>query len=91
VIPVLYDLTDWIIGPLRDLLSQAVAWLSSLSLVAARGIDPARYLGQLAWLGPAWLGLVKHALLCVVLYVTLLAVRSAWQVYQDVKQSVKWW
>lgn len=87
----LYDLADWLIGPLRDLLAQAVAWLSGVSLVAARGLDPARYLGQLAWLGPAWLGLIRNALLCVVLYATLLAVRAAYQVYLDVKSGVKWW
>lgn len=87
----LYDLTDWLIGPLRDLLSQAVSWLSSLSLVAARGIDPARYLGQLAWMGPAWLGFIRNALLSVVLYATLLAVIAAYQVYLDAKQGVKWW
>lgn len=87
----LYDLTDWLIGPVRDLLSQAVSWLAGVSLVAARGIDPGVYLGPVAWLGPAWLGLIRTIILAVILYGTLLAVRAAYQLYLDVKQGVKWW
>jgi hypothetical protein len=88
---VLYDLTDWLVGPLKDLLASVVGWLSGISLVAARGIEPGRYLGAIAWLGPAWLGLVRTIILCTILYGTILIVRAAIQVYLDTKAGVKWW
>lgn len=87
----LYDLTDWLVGPLKSLLGQVVAWLSGSSLVAARGIDPARYLGPMAWLGPAWLGLVRTVILCVVLYGTVLLAQAAYHLYLQIKDGVKWW
>lgn len=87
----LYDLTDWLIGPLAELLGAVVSWLSGISLVAARGIDPARYLGPFAWLGSSWLGLVRTIILCTILFGTIMIVRAAIQVYLDAKAGVKWW
>lgn len=87
----LQEIADMAFGPLVSLLSNVVAWLSSVSLVAARGIDVARYMGYIAWLGPAWLAVVRDALLAVVLVTCVMVARTAWSVYLQAKQGVKWW
>ena len=87
----LYDVADWVFGPLKDLLAAVVGWLSNLSLVAARGIDPALYLGAFAWLGPTWLSLIKQIILGVVLFGLILVARVGYSLYLDIKAGVKWW
>lgn len=87
----LYDLADWLLGPLKDLLGGIVTWLSSTSIQAARGIAPERYLGTFAWLSPAWLELVVLLIKMSVVYLLLYLGKAAWGLYLDIKAGVKWW
>jgi hypothetical protein len=88
---VLYDLTDWLIGPLKELLQTAVNALSGAQLVAARGINPSYYLGGYAWAGPAWLGVIKTVVACAALYALVFIAKALYQLYLDIKAGVKWW
>lgn len=88
---VLHNLADLIFGPMRDLLTSVVASLSNMSLVAARGLNPALYLGPFAVLGPAWLGLIKQIFLGATLFAILLIGRAGYSLYLQIKAGVKWW
>jgi hypothetical protein len=88
---VLVDLTDWLLGPITAMLEQVVSWLGGVALVAAHGLDPALYMGPVAWMGPAWLGVVKQIIASAFLMVVLLAARAMYGLYLDIKAGVKWW
>lgn len=87
----LYDLADAIFGPLQSLLRTVLDWLQNVSLVAAQGIHPEYYLGPVAWMGDAWLSLVKRIILGCAVFGVVLVARAGYGLYLDFKAGVKWW
>lgn len=85
------SLVDALLGPLTNLLSQVATWLEQAALMAERGFDLSRYLGYVAWLPPAWMGLVKQVTLAAALVGIVAAARAGWGLYLRIKASVQWW
>lgn len=85
------EIADLAFGPIKDLLTQVVQWLSNVALVASRGMDLGRYAGPFAWLGADWLTFIQHTLLASLLVLMVLVARAAYSVYLAAKNGIKWW
>ena len=88
----MYAIADVIVAPAVALLQAAVSALTGANLVAAQGLsDPGAWLGPIALLGPGWMFAITSLLGGAALVVTLGAAMSAYRLYLNLKQGVKWW
>lgn len=85
------EIIDLAIGPLIDLLTNVVAWLDQVSLVAAQGLRLERYLAYAAVAGPEWVELARTTALVLGLVGIVWVAKSGYQLYLRVKAGVKWW
>jgi len=85
------DITDTILGPIIQVLTLAYNYLSSIALVASRGLNLDYFLGPFANLGNAWVLLIKSFISSIVLISVIFAVKAIYGIYLKVKAGVKWW
>lgn len=85
------DIADTIFGPIIQILTQAYSYLSNVALVAARGLNLDNFLGPFAALGSPWVILIKSFISALVLVAVVIAVKTIYGLYLNLKQGVKWW
>lgn len=85
------EIIDAIIGPAKELLEKIVEWLSSITILASRGLDIEKYLGFFNYMGDNWILLIKNISLAAIFVLTIRISVSVWSLYLKLKKSVKWW
>ena len=87
----LKSIIDTILGPAITFLQFALDKLTSISLIADRGLNLNYYLGPIGALGPSWVTLVKSVISSLVLLCIVLVAKTAYNIYLNAKMGVKWW
>lgn len=82
---------DAIFAPPLQFLQMIVDMLGNVSLVAGRGIDLNNYFMFFNYMPGSWQMVIKSLLASVTLLAVLFLVRATWNVYLNVKNSLKWW
>lgn len=72
-------------------LDLAIEKLAGLSLVTAQGLDFNGYLSIFGDLPSEWQLVISSLLISMVLFITLLTIKSLMRVYFAAKEGVKWW
>lgn len=88
---VLHDIADTVFGPVISVLTFAYNYLSSISLLASRGLNLDYFLSPFASLGTAWVILIKSFISAFVLVSVVTGIKAIYGAYLQLKQGVKWW
>lgn len=82
---------DAIFEPPRAFLQMIVDTLNDISLVAAKGINLNNYFSFFAYLPQSFQQVIQAAIASVIFLTLIFVAKSAWNVYLNVKGSIKWW
>jgi len=82
---------DSFTSPVITILTAARDHLTSVSLVAARGINLDYYLGPVSMLGPSWTALILSLVGSLILILGVLTAQQVYNIYLSLKEGVQWW
>lgn len=85
------DLVDSITGSAIQMLQDAFDRISSITLVAARGLNLDYFLGPVSMLGTPWVNLITSIVASIILIATVFVVRAIYNLYLRFKEGVRWW
>lgn len=82
---------DSIFNAPLSFLNLIIDTLNNVSLVAGKGINLNNYFGFFGYLPTAWQSLMHSIMGSVVFLALLFVVKAIWNMYFNVKGSIKWW
>lgn len=92
LIPIRFkNFIDAIFEPPRAFLQMIVDTLNDVSLVAGKGLNLNNYFSFFAYLPDSLQQVIQAAIASVIFLGLIYVAKASWNIYLNVKGSIKWW